>query len=213
MSEEQWPEVIGQGGIIAKALAAAQAEMKNPAFDSANPHFRNRFASLAAVRNAVVPILAKHSIAMTQDLRTTEKGVACITRLTHESGQCMAFGPLEMPATKQDAQGFGSAATYARRYALMAVCGVVGDDDDDANAATGKESNFTDPRGDLGKSADTKAVNKWVKLVTEHQDDPTKLAGVWADLKADHDLATAVWDTIGRGLKDKIKAVSTGAAA
>jgi hypothetical protein len=50
----------------------------------------------------------------------------------------MVFGPLAMPATKPDAQGFGSAATYARRYALMAVAGVVGDDDDDANAATGK---------------------------------------------------------------------------
>lgn len=127
-------------GAIAKALAAAQAEMRNPAFDSQNPHFRNSFASLASVRNAVVPVLAKYGICMTQNLETTGdgKGVACTTYLTHESGQQMAFGPLVMPASKADAQGFGSAATYARRYSLMAVCGVVGDDDDDANSAVGK---------------------------------------------------------------------------
>lgn len=127
-------------GAVAKALAAAQAEMRNPTFDSQNPHYRNAFASLASVRNAVVPVLAKHGISMTQNLETTGdgKGVACTTTLWHESGQFMSFGPLVMPASKADAQGFGSAATYARRYALMAVCGVVGDDDDDANSASGK---------------------------------------------------------------------------
>ena len=123
---------------IAKALASAQAEMTNPGFDALNPHFRNKFASLAAVRNAVVPALAKHGISMCQDLITTDNGIACTTILTHASGQQMRFGPLVLPATKADAQGFGSAGTYARRYSLMAVAGVVGDEDDDANAATGK---------------------------------------------------------------------------
>ena len=135
---EYVPMIVNEQGAIAKALAAAQLEMANPGFDSQNPHFRSRFASLASVRNAVVPVLAKHGICMTQDLATVDKGVACTTILTHESGQQMRFGPLVMPATKPDAQGFGSAATYARRYALMAVAGVVGDDDDDANAASGK---------------------------------------------------------------------------
>ena len=73
-------------GAIAKALAASQAEMRNPAFDSANPHYRSQFASLASVRNAIVPVLAKHGIACTQDVQTTEKGVACFTSLWHESG-------------------------------------------------------------------------------------------------------------------------------
>lgn len=120
---------------IAAALAAAQMEMQNPAFDSTNPHFKSRFSSLAAVRNAVVPVLARHGICMTQDLRTDGSGVSCTTILTHASGQQMTFGPLVMPATKADAQGLGSAATYARRYSLMAVAGVVGDEDDDATAA------------------------------------------------------------------------------
>ena len=124
---------------IATALAKAQAEMGNPGFDSSNPHFRSKFASLAAVRNAVVPVLAKHGICLTQDVVTTDSGhISCRTVLTHSSGQQMVFGPLLLPPTKADAQGFGSAATYARRYAMMAVAAVVGDDDDDAESAVGR---------------------------------------------------------------------------
>jgi hypothetical protein len=127
-------------GEIAKALAAAQLEMSNPVFDSQNPHFRSRFASLASVRNAIVPVLARHGICVTQDLGTTSdgKGIACTTYLTHESGQQMTFGPLVIPATKPDAMGYGSAATYARRYSLQAVACVAADEDDDSNAAVGK---------------------------------------------------------------------------
>lgn len=128
-------------GEIAKALAAAQAEMANPGFDSSNPHFRSKFASLAAVRNAVVPVLAKHGVCLTQDVTTTDNGhISCRTILTHSSGQQMVFGPLLLPPSKGDAQGLGSAATYARRYSMMAVAGVVGDDDDDAEAAVGRGS-------------------------------------------------------------------------
>ena len=137
-------------GAIAKALAAAQAEMGPVVFDSLNPHFKSRFASLSAVRSAVIPVLAKHGISLTQDLQTTERGVACFTTLWHESGESLTFGPLTMPASKPDAQGLGSAATYARRYSLMAVCGVVGDEDDDGNAASkGKAKN--DPRPDTSE--------------------------------------------------------------
>lgn len=120
---------------IASALAKAQTEMSNPKLDSMNPHFRSKFASLAAVRDAVVPILAKHGLFVAQNLTNTDDGVACTTIITHSSGQQMTFGPINMPATKRDAQGLGSAATYARRYALMATFCIVGDTDDDANAA------------------------------------------------------------------------------
>lgn len=123
---------------LGAALAKAQAEMHNPKFDRTNPHFKNKFASLAAVRDAVIPTLAKHGIACVQDLTRTETGLACTTTLIHASGQTMSFGPLAMPISKNDAQGFGSAGTYARRYHLMAVANVVGDEDDDANEATNR---------------------------------------------------------------------------
>ena len=131
---------------IAAALAKAQAEMSNPAFDSNNSHFKSKFASLAAVRNAVIPVLAKHGIACLQDLKSDGAGISCTTLLFHSSGQYLIFGPLTLPATKPDAQGMGSAATYARRYQLMAVAGVVGDADDDAEAAVGRNGNGSGPK-------------------------------------------------------------------
>jgi hypothetical protein len=170
---------------IAKALASAQAEMQNPKFDSQNPHFRNSFASLASVRNAVVPVLAKHGICMTQNLETVEKGIACTTILTHESGQQMAFGPLVMPASKPDSQGLGSAATYARRYALMAVCGVVGDEDDDANSATGKPAAATKwDHKPIGDTQDTTEARLYASnfVAAFQNDDVLKAQSLHADL-------------------------------
>ena len=194
---------------IGAALAKAQAEMSNPKFDKTNPHFRNKFASLAAVRDAVVPVLAKNGISCLQDLRNVTGGVACSTILLHTSGQSITFGPLEMPVSKNDAQGFGSAATYARRYHLMAVANVVGDEDDDANSATGKPAaavgiGFHDPAGDLGKKIDTKLSNKWATALVDAQDNPQKLASIWLEVKADHDLAKSVWSTLPRAMKDRI---------
>jgi hypothetical protein len=125
-------------GQLAAALAKAQAAMTNPKFDKLNPHFKNKFASLASVRDAVIPCLSAHGVACLQDVTNVEGGVACTTILMHSSGESLRLGPLKMPVSKGDAQGFGSAATYARRYHLMAVANVVGDEDDDANEATGK---------------------------------------------------------------------------
>jgi hypothetical protein len=42
----------------------------------------------------------------------------------------MECGKLHVPAAKQDPQGYGSALTYARRYSLMAACGIAPEDDD-----------------------------------------------------------------------------------
>jgi hypothetical protein len=124
---------------LAKALAKAQGEMKNPPFDSKNPHFRNSYASLASVRDTVTPVLAKHGLSVSQLLEASDRGVKCETILLHESGEWIS-SVLELPAAKQDAQSYGSAATYCRRYALQAICNVVGDADDDANTASAPEA-------------------------------------------------------------------------
>ncbi|MGI0034289.1 MAG: ERF family protein [Nitrososphaera sp.] len=120
---------------LAVALCKAQGEMANPVFDSMNPDYGSRYASLAAVRDAVVPPLSKHGIAVVQLLRSTDAGIACETILLHSSGQYIS-AILELPAaSKADAQGLGSAGTYARRYGLMALCCIAGDNDDDGNQA------------------------------------------------------------------------------
>ena len=121
---------------LAAALAKAQGEMHNPSFDTQNPFFKSRYASLANVRNTVIPVLSKHGLSVAQFLCGEETRVACETMLLHASGEWMSQ-TFSVPVGKHDAQGYGSAATYARRYALMALVGVVGDEDDDGNAAVG----------------------------------------------------------------------------
>jgi len=118
---------------LATALAKAQGEMKNPPLDSTNPHFKSKYSSLASVRDTVTPILTKHGLAVVQLLGNDSAGnLSCTTTLIHESGESIQT-TLSIPG-KHDAHGMGSCATYARRYTLMAICGVVGDEDDDGNA-------------------------------------------------------------------------------
>jgi len=186
---------------IATALAKAQADMSNPTFDSANPHFRNRFASLAQVRNSVVPILARHGISLTQDIRTDGNAIACTTILTHASGQQMTFGPLVMPASKGDAQGLGSAATYARRYSMMAVCGVVGDDDDDGNAAVANK----DKHSPLGVVKVDGAAEKYAAAFRAALDEGDVVA-VHHDCKAEgEELYRAAWSLLDSKTRAAIK--------
>lgn len=116
------------------AVAKAQGEIGGAKKDSTNPHFKSKYADLASARDAVQEPLSKNGLALIQWPRTVDGGVEIETYLGHSSGQFMS-GVLWMPCAKMDAHGVGSAITYGRRYALMAVCGVA-PEDDDGNAAT-----------------------------------------------------------------------------
>ena len=120
---------------LTEALVKAQLEMKAPVFDSVNPHFKNKFASLGAVRDAVLPVLNKHGLSLSQWPSSAEGMCGCTNLLSHVSGEWIEETIL-LPLDKNNAQGAGSAITYARRYSLQAIAGVVADEDDDANAAS-----------------------------------------------------------------------------
>lgn len=120
---------------LAASLAKAQSELKNPAFDSTNPHFKNKFASLVAVRAAVLPILNKNGLTISQFPKCGEGTAGCVNLLMHVSGEWIEEECL-LPLSKNDPQGAGSAITYTKRYSLQGIAGVVADEDDDANAAS-----------------------------------------------------------------------------
>ena len=96
-----------------------------------------RYADLAACVEAVVDALNNNGIALTQRVSPSDNGVIVETVFIHESGEIINCGQLHVPATKHDAQGYGSALTYARRYSLMAACGIA-PEDDDGNAASNR---------------------------------------------------------------------------
>jgi len=120
---------------IAAALVKAQREFGPALKTSTNPHFRSKYASLDACIEAVIDALNNNGIYLMQLTDEHEGGVKVATTFIHESGEQLSGGTLFMPATKHDAQGFGSALSYARRYSLMAACGIA-PEDDDGNQAT-----------------------------------------------------------------------------
>lgn len=119
---------------LAAALSKAQGELKNPRFDATNPHFKSKFASLAAVREAVIPVFARHGLSLCQFPIAEDNKAGCITHLAHESGEWMEEAFL-IPVDKGNAHGYASALTYAKRLSMQSVAAVVGDEDDDGNAA------------------------------------------------------------------------------
>jgi hypothetical protein len=124
---------------IFAALAKAQIELKAIPFDSKNPHFGNEFASLTAIQDGTRPILAKHGLIVSQLLQTDESGSWLYTILGHSSGQYLKSS-IKLIMAKNDMQAFGSASSYAKRYAWQAIVGVCGDEDDDGNAGVGNQS-------------------------------------------------------------------------
>lgn len=119
---------------IYSALVKAQKGFGPALKSSTNPHFRSKYADLAACIEAVIDSLNENGVMLMQVTHEAENGVMIETLFLHESGEQMSAGKLFMPATKFDAQGFGSALSYARRYSLLAACGIA-PEDDDANQA------------------------------------------------------------------------------
>lgn len=120
---------------IASAFVKAQQQFEKALKTSNNPHFRSKYADLGTCIDAVLSALHENGIGLTQRLYEDATGVTVETVLLHESGEVLEGGKLHVPASKQDPQGYGSALTYARRYSVMAMCGIA-PEDDDGNAAT-----------------------------------------------------------------------------
>ena len=128
---------------IATALVKAQKSFGPALKSSTNPHFKSRYADLSACVEAVISGLNDNGIALIQKCHNCDSGVMVETVLIHESGEMLECGTLHVPASKQDPQGYGSALTYARRYSLMAACGIAPEDDDGNSASRKTEIKVT----------------------------------------------------------------------
>jgi hypothetical protein len=156
---------------IATALVKAQKAFGPALKSSTNPHFKSRYADLAACVEAVIDALNENGIALVQHSHECADGIIIETIFIHESGEMISGGKLHVPATKQDAQGYGSAMTYARRYSLQAACGIAPEDDDGNNASRAKP-----------KSTRTKAeIEALITAATSSE----QLTATWKTLAAD----------------------------
>jgi hypothetical protein len=120
---------------ISAALLAAQKAITFACKDATNPHFKNKYADLPAVIEAIKVPLNDAGIVFMQTPSPSGTGsLELTTRLIHESGEWIE-DTATIPLPKNDPQGYGSAMTYGRRYALAAITGLYQDDDDGNGAA------------------------------------------------------------------------------
>ena len=120
---------------LAKALCAFQKDMVDVPKKRENPYFKSKYADLSDIMSSNKALMTKHGLCVSQVPESLEGRAGVTTVLLHVSGQFIK-GTHFLRPVKDDPQGFGSAFTYARRYGLSSILGIVSDDDDDANEAT-----------------------------------------------------------------------------
>lgn len=109
---------------------------------------------------AIREVLPKYGLSVAQTMLPRDDGKAHVrTMLMHSSGQWLA-GECVMSCQQQGPQGMGSAITYARRYSLSAMVGVVSEDDDDAEGATNRSRQATASSPARASAAKPKATSQ-----------------------------------------------------
>lgn len=132
---------------LVSALAKAQGTMKPAIYNRVNPHFKSRYADFASCMDACRTPLSENGLAIIQSCETIEGKLNLVTMLAHVSGQWMK-SEFPLVSLKMDSQGIGSAMTYAKRYSLCGMIGIVADEegDDDGEAAQGRGKQIEAPK-------------------------------------------------------------------
>lgn len=159
---------------LAEALSKAQGQIDDATKTGINPHFRSKYADLAAVRSVIREPLAVNDISVIQAPRTLDGEVEVETMLLHKSGEYISE-TLRLPVGKWDAHGIGSGISYARRYGLMSILALAADDDD-GNAAV--EKSPSRPAGTIFRpnkegmeaaSKGNKSLSEWWNKLSEDE--------------------------------------------
>ena len=162
---------------LSKALTQVQGSVEGAVKGKVNPAFKSKYADLTSVWEACREPLVMNGLSVVQfPGEMIDNRMTLTTQLSHESGEWMRC-TLSIPLTKADAQGYGSAVTYARRYALAAVVGVCPEDDDGNAASRGAARNDVKPEDRIteaqrvelmalaaGKNTDMKAFCTFYKI-------------------------------------------------
>lgn len=154
---------------ISAALSKAQAEMKAATFNKVNPHYKNKYADLSAVLEAIRKPLANNGLSVTQTTEVRENGFVLVTTMRHASGQWISSEyPLPQAAKPQE---LGSALTYARRYSLSAIACIASDEDDDAETAraAGQVASMPKPKSPVKPAQITPPVDPATGECSPHE--------------------------------------------
>ncbi len=143
---------------LAGAMLRVQQALKPAAKDGQNNFTNSRYASLQSVMETCREALLANGIWLTQlPVQVDNGNLGLVSKIVHaESGQWQS-SLLVMPLPKGDPQGYGSAMTYARRYGLAALIGIVTEHDDDGEGSCRpqNQNNEYNPGRHLGSATPT----------------------------------------------------------
>jgi hypothetical protein len=150
---------------LAAALSMLQSELPRIARadlaqieTKAGGKYTYTYANLAAITDAIMPLLGKHGLAFICRPTVTGDGRFVLTySLLHKSGE-REDGDYPLPAGGSP-QSIGSAITYGRRYCLCAVTGVAPEEDDDGATAEASSESSTRPVS-KGQPAATRRMSR-----------------------------------------------------
>jgi hypothetical protein len=124
---------------VEKKLLDFQSKAVTVRKDTKNSFFKSNYADINAVLKAVQPILTEVGLSYTQmpDILDDGTNVLRTTIFDAEKPESNITSVSRLIMAKNDMQQYGSAQTYARRYALVAMLGLEAEDDD-GNSVSGK---------------------------------------------------------------------------
>ncbi len=181
---------------LANALCNAQGQMGGVVKDSSNPFFKSKYADITSVIKAIKQPFSDNGLSYTQFPISNEHGVGVSTRLMHVSGQYLEM-EYTLPTVKKDPQAYGSAITYARRYALQSIAGIpVADDDAEAAMLRGDEQ-----RSQIRTISDNQIITI-EKLLNETKSDEVRFLS-WLQVGHIKDILAIDYDKAITGLEAK----------
>lgn len=190
------------------ALIKANAEIKSVTFDSINPYYKSKYASLGAVLDVIKPIYASHGLSIIQSPTSDQNGnVGIENTIIHESGEFMSTDIiLALGEQKKPAEAAGIAISYLRRYSLASITGLYAEQDTDGNLE-GSKQNHPGTTGDPGNGkqntvtkADIEATIAAKKTQTTQLNDPAKI-----DLEAAKAMVGGDGKSYGECTVDELK--------
>lgn len=188
------------------ALAKAQAQMKPAQQDRTNPHFKNEYATLNSIWNAIREPLSSNGLCVTHQTEYRGDRFVMVTTLRHASGQSIeSVRPIKVDV--EQPQKMGSGETYAKRYSLMALVGITAADDmddDDGNGATaGNGKDKTNGNGHISdEQADT------IRALITATNTNVEVFLKWANAPSVSDIKASKFDDVVAKLQQKKQSMS-----
>jgi hypothetical protein len=176
----------GGHATLARALVAVQGELAPiPKTHTANVPMKSggsysyQYADLTDVTDAAMPLLVKNGIAFTCLPRLTASGgYELAGTLLHTSGDTKEGS---LPLFGRQAQELGSSITYARRYLLGCMTGLVTDDDEDGAIAAAQRERAQQQPPPWNGPTTLQLIDRISQLAIDQGTDPETMTAKWRE--------------------------------